>query len=64
MDVTVFLAAFALLMIWTLVWKGLGLWRAARRGETWWFIVFLFVQTVGLLELWYLTFRDRREERR
>lgn len=62
MDVTVFLAAFALLMIWTLVWKGLGLWRAARRGETWWFIVFLFVQTVGLLELWYLTFRDRREE--
>jgi len=45
---------FAILVLWSLVWKGLALWRAAKRGEKIWFIVFLIVNTAGILEIIYL----------
>jgi methionyl-tRNA synthetase len=45
-----------ILIAWSLVWKGLALWRAAERGETVWFIVFLLVNTAGILEIVYLFF--------
>ena len=44
---------FVILIIWSLVWKGLALWRAARRGENIWFIVLLIVNTLGVLEIIY-----------
>ena len=44
----------ALLVIWSLVWKGLALWRAARVGSKIWFVVLLVVNTVGILEILYL----------
>lgn len=46
----------ALGAIWTMVWKGLALWRAAERGARNWFIVILVVNTLGLLEIIYLFF--------
>ena len=46
--------AIALLMLWTIVWKGLALWHAARRQERWWFLALLIINTVGLLEIVYL----------
>lgn len=49
-----------LIVVWTLVWKGLALWRAARAGQTGWFIVLLVVNTVGLLEIVYLLVLSRR----
>lgn len=39
---------------WSLVWKGLALWRAAERKESAWFVVLLVVNTLGFLELVYL----------
>ena len=42
------------LVLWSLFWKGLALWRAAKRGEKIWFIVFLIVNTAGILEIIYL----------
>ncbi len=44
------------LAAWSIVWTGFALWYAARRGEKWWFILFLFVHTAGILELIYLFF--------
>ncbi len=44
------------LLAWSLVWKGLALWRSAKRGEKIWFIVFLLVNTAGILEIIYLFF--------
>lgn len=41
-------------MIWSLVWKGLALWKAARRGANVWFVVLLVLNTVGILEILYL----------
>jgi len=39
---------------WSLFWKGLALWKSAGRGEKWWFIILLIVNTLGLLEILYL----------
>jgi hypothetical protein len=40
--------------VWSLFWKGLALWHAARREQGWWFIVLLLVNTLGILEIVYL----------
>jgi len=41
---------------WSLIWKGLALWHAARRGQYGWFIILLVVNTLGILEIIYLFF--------
>lgn len=45
-----------ILAAWSILWKGLALWRAAHRGEKVWFIVFLLINTAGILEIIYLFF--------
>ncbi len=45
---------FAIVIIWSLVWKGIALWRSARNGHTAWFVVLLIVNTVGILEIIYI----------
>jgi len=42
------------LYIWSLIWKGIALWRAAHLKQRNWFIVMLVLNTVGLLEIVYL----------
>lgn len=50
---------FLLLIVWTLVWKGLALWRAARKNSPIWFVVLLVVNTIGVLDiLYYFFFAD------
>lgn len=44
----------ALALIWTLVWKGLALWRSAALQQKWWFIAILVVNTLGILEIIYI----------
>lgn len=51
------------IVIWTFVWKGLALWRAAREESRWWFIVLLVVNTLGILEILYLFFFSKRARR-
>ena len=46
----------ALALVWVMVWKGLGLWRAAEHRARGWFIVILVLNTLGLLEIIYLFF--------
>lgn len=43
-----------LLQLWTLPWKGLALWKAARSNSPRWFIVLLVINTIGILEIIYL----------
>lgn len=42
------------LLIWSLFWKGLALWHAGQRGQAWWFVILLIINTVGVLEIIYL----------
>ena len=43
-----------LVLVWNLPWKGVALWRAARRKEVGWFILIFLVQTMAILEIFYL----------
>jgi methionyl-tRNA synthetase len=43
-----------ILAVWSIVWKGWALWLAARNGHTTWFIVLLVVNTVAILEIFYI----------
>ena len=43
-----------LAVVWSLFWKGLALWHSGRRGDAWWFVILLFVNTLGILEIIYL----------
>ncbi|MEK7136077.1 MAG: DUF5652 family protein [Patescibacteria group bacterium] len=45
-----------LLAIWSLVWKGVALWHAAKRDEKWWYFFLLIINTAGILEIIYLAF--------
>jgi hypothetical protein len=43
-----------LIIVWSLFWKGLALWKSAQQKHKAWFIVLLIVNTVGILEILYL----------
>ena len=43
-----------LMVIFVIVLKGYSLWCAARAGQKWWFIALLVINTLGLLEIFYL----------
>ncbi len=45
---------FVALLVWSFVWKGMALWRAAREGSKGWFIALLLINTAGILEIFYL----------
>jgi len=47
--------------LWTLPWKGVALWKAARLKEKGWFIALLLVNTLGLLEMLYIFVFSKRE---
>lgn len=42
------------LLAWSLVWKGMALWKSARYAHKVWFVVLLVTNTVGILDILYL----------
>lgn len=41
--------------IWTIFWKGLAFWRAARSGQKYWLVTFLIINNdLGIIEIVYL----------
>jgi hypothetical protein len=41
-------------LIWSLFWKGVALWRAAKNEQRNWFVVILILNTFGIIEIVYL----------
>jgi len=41
------IALWILAILWTLLWKGVALWKAARNKQRDWFVVMLIIQTLG-----------------
>jgi hypothetical protein len=54
--ISIFSILFFLAILWTVAIKGYALWHAAKRGEKWWFIALLVINTFGILEIAYLVF--------
>jgi hypothetical protein len=48
------------LIMWTFVWKGIALWKAAGLRQKWWFIAVLMINTLGILEIFYIYFVARK----
>lgn len=53
-----------LIALWVLPWKGVALWKAARREQKWWFIPLLIINTVGLLEIAYIFIFSKIKQKR
>lgn len=45
---------FVLIAVWSLIWAGIAMWKSARKNHLAWFVVFLLVHTLGILEILYI----------
>jgi predicted membrane protein len=48
------LIILVVILLWSTVWKLLGLWKSARKGSWIWFIVLALTNTVGILPILYI----------
>ena len=53
---------FLILVLWSLVWKGLALWKAGRNNDPVWFVVMLVVNLLGVLEILYIFIFSKNKE--
>lgn len=44
----------AAVFVWSLIWKGLALWKASKKDHKIWFILILIINTIGILEILYI----------
>jgi hypothetical protein len=47
---------------WCMIWKGIALWKCGRHNQLPWFIVLLVVNTLGLLEIIYLIWFQKKKK--
>jgi hypothetical protein len=64
MDYSIFssMPAMLLILAWTLPWKGVALWKAARNGAKWWYIVLLVINTMAILEILYIFIFSKKSQ--
>ena len=48
--------------VWTIPWKGVALWRAARNKSASWFVILLIVNTLGILDIIYIFAFSKRKD--
>jgi len=53
--VLILAVSLIIISIWTLIWKGLALWKSAHNNHKIWFVVFILpINTAGILEILYI----------
>ena len=57
-----FLMLLGLLTVWSLIWKGIALWKSAQNRNKVWFVIMLIVNTAGLLEILYIFIFSKRKK--
>jgi methionyl-tRNA synthetase len=50
-----------LAILWTLPWKGVALWKAARNQSVVWFIAIFILNTLGIVEIIYIFFFSEKK---
>lgn len=53
---TIFLPVVVPTLIWSLIWKGIALYKSARNEQKKWFVLLLITNTLGILPIIYLLF--------
>lgn len=52
-----------LILLWTMPWKGVALWKAAKKNDQLWFIAILLLNTLAILDILYLYFFSERQRK-
>ena len=48
--------------VWTIPWKGVALWKAARNRSVAWFVILLIINTLGILDIIYIfAFSEKKD---
>ncbi len=55
------LPLIAIVLVWSIVIKGIALWKSARNEDKWWFIALLVINSLGLLELVYIIWFSKKK---
>lgn len=50
-----------ILLIWSMIWKGIALWKSGRNSQMIWFLAMFIVNTVGILEILYIGFFQKKK---
>ncbi len=50
-----------LILAWTLPWKAVALWKAARNDHKKWFVVILILNTLAILEITYIFYFSKKK---
>lgn len=51
-----------ILVIWSVIWKGMALWKSSRQNQLTWFIFILILNTAGILPIIYLAFFQKSKK--
>ncbi len=58
-----FFVVLGIILIYSVILKGIALWKAARNGQKNWFIIMLIVNTAGILELLYIFIFSKKDNK-
>ena len=50
------------ILLWTIPWKGIALWKAAKNDHKKWFVALLVLNTLALLEIVYIFYFTKKKE--
>ena len=50
--------------IWSIIWKGLALWKSARNEQKAWYTCLLILNTVGILPIVYLLWFQKKKKQK
>lgn len=56
------LVLIRILIIWSILWKGIALWKAGSKKQLARFVCLFIFNTVGILPIIYLAFFQKKEE--
>ena len=51
-----------IIIVWSLIWKLMGMWKSAKNNHLIWFIIIAFFNTIGILPILYIyVFSDLKD---
>jgi hypothetical protein len=55
------LPVIVILAVWSLIWKGMALWKCGRNKHKAWFVALLITNTIGILPIIYILFFSKKK---
>ena len=59
----ILIVGLIILAVWSIVWKGLALWKAARNNHKTWYIAILIINTIGILPILYIYVFSKKKKK-